>query len=134
MGGGGRAAAPVAHSIVSGVCVILSARRMAPDFARFAPSSAPKGARGWSAGRRAFKTSAFRRDVHDADASPSGTPPRRCLTLARSSGLGVIGADCARSRIRRGFARLHPSRVQPLKAAPHSEGGRDPKASRVPAG
>ncbi len=60
--------------------------------------------------------------------APLGAPLRRFLSpgpcfRARTGGLSP-------SPIRAAFAALHPRRVQPLKAAPHSRGGRRPEASR----
>ena len=68
--------------------------------------------------------------VHDADASPSGAPPRRFLFAGPRF---RVGADAFAPLIQAASAALQPHRVQPFKAAPLSGGGRVPATSRVPA-
>ena len=70
--------------------------------------------------------------------APLGAPPgQACAVRAYLPAISVPGAvTSGRGRgpagppIRQAFARLRPRRVQPVKAAPRSRGGRRPEASR----
>ncbi len=97
-----------------------------------APGNAEVCETSWAAGEAARDT--LRRRLLspcDRGKAPPGAPLAAFLSSDPFFRAGSDRSLAARSRIRRGFARLHPSHVQPLKAAPHSGGGRGPKASRA---
>ena len=92
---------------------------------RRAPLSPLGQPRGWSVARRIHSIRAWRSaGVSDETRAPRGAPSRRfqspgpCFRARRG--------QCSPALIREPY----PRRVQPFKAAPHSEGGRPPEASR----
>ena len=105
---------------------VLCGAEYAVFLSLFPPGTTP---RGWSAARRFQPDHALRGVcVLDEGRAPRGAPSRRFQSSGPCFRAPTGGVPPA--LIRAAFAALRPRRVQPLKAAGPSAGGRLPEASR----